>query len=64
MMSSQGDPLLFMRGLGGGVPKTRCSSSRVQQTGEVRLSVTGTPFSLVRKMLPFTGTWVLFYDIV
>lgn len=37
MMSSQGDPLLFMRGLGGGVPKTRCSSSRLQQTGEVRL---------------------------
>lgn len=35
-----------------------------QWWGQVQLSVTGTPFSLVRKMLPFTGTWVPFYDIV
>ena len=36
---------------------TRRENLSWQRWGRVGLALTGIPFSLVRKTLPFTGTW-------
>lgn len=54
-MFSKGDPLPFIRGLGRGVPKTKCSSSRVGQIVGPQVAVVGTGAALCHRNPFFFG---------